>query len=426
MSDLKIKNLKVAIVGLGYVGLPLAVEFSKKINVVGFDIDKKKISLLKKGIDKTLSVEKKKLINSNRLFLTSEIKNLIDVNCYIVAVPTPINKLKKPDLRPLLSATKIIANCLSKKNIVIYESTVYPGCTEEKCVPLLEKISKLKYNKDFFCGYSPERINPGDKKHPISKIKKIISGSTPKIASLINSLYSKIITAGTYKASTIKIAEAAKVIENIQRDLNIALINELSIFFNKMNIDTEEVIKAASTKWNFIPFKPGLVGGHCIGVDPYYLTYKSKNIGYNPEVILAGRKINDKMGSYAVSQLVRCMKKKLININSAKILLMGLTFKENCNDLRNSGATSVFNELKSYGFKIDIYDPVADQKEIKKIYDIYPKVKLYPKSYDGIMLLVAHDYFKKMGNFIISLGKNPSVFYDLKGIFKKKQSDLRL
>ena len=427
MSKLKIKDIKIAVIGLGYVGLPLALEFSKKIHVTGFDIDKKKIKLLRTGIDKTKDLKKKDLINSTKLFLTSDRNDLKKANCYIITVPTPINKFKKPNLQPLLLASEIVSKSLSKGDIVIYESTVFPGCTEEECVPILEKFSTLKYNKDFFCGYSPERINPGDKKYRISNIKKIISGSNSSVTNIIKKLYSKIIIAGIYKAPNIKIAEAAKVIENTQRDLNIALINELSILFKKMNIDTEEVLKAAGTKWNFLPFKPGLVGGHCIGVDPYYLTFKSKSLGYNPEVILAGRKINDKMGSLTVSQLIKCMKKKLIKLKSARVLLMGLTFKENCTDLRNSGALIVFNELKKYKLKIDLYDPVADQKEIKKIYNLTPKKKLYPNSYDGIMILVAHDQFKNIGNnFIYSLRKNPSVLYDLKSVLDKEQSDLRL
>ena len=427
MFSLNTKDLNIAIIGLGYVGLPLALEFSKKKNVIGFDIDKKKISLLKKGIDKTFQVTNKNLLNAKKLFLTTKKKDLKKANCYIVTVPTPVNLLKKPDLKPLLLASKIVGQKLSKGDIVIYESTVFPGCTEDECVPILEKFSKLKYNKDFFCGYSPERINPGDKKHNISNIKKIVSGSTLKVANLINKLYKEIIIAGTFRASSIRVAEAAKVIENTQRDINIALINEFSIIFNKLNIDTEEVLKAANTKWNFLPFKPGLVGGHCIGVDPYYLTFKAKSLGYNPNIILAGRSINDNMAKFTVSQIIKKLKSKSINLNSAKILIMGLTFKENCNDLRNSGATLVFNELRKYKFKIDVYDPVADQKDIKKIYKIIPKKKLYPNSYDGIMILVAHDQFRNMGNnFISSLGKNASVLYDLKCIFKKEQSDLRL
>ncbi|MDB3975697.1 nucleotide sugar dehydrogenase, partial [Candidatus Pelagibacter sp.] len=324
-----VKELNLAIIGLGYVGLPLAIEFGKKRQVIGFDIEKKRIKELKSGIDKNSEVTKNQIKNIKKLNFTSNISDLKSANCYIITVPTPINKFKKPDLNPLFKASEIVGKFIKKGDLIIYESTVYPGCVEEQCVPVLEKFSKLKFNKNFFCGYSPERINPGDKKHKVSNIKKITAGSTAEVADLVDDLYNEIVTVGTHKAPSIKIAEAAKVIENTQRDLNIALINELSILFSKMNIDTREVLNAAESKWNFLPFKPGLVGGHCIGVDPYYLTFKAKSIGYHPKIILAGRELNDKMGNYVASQLITKMKKKFIKIKNAKILIMGLTFKEN-------------------------------------------------------------------------------------------------
>lgn len=424
---LKLNNLKLAIIGLGYVGLPLAIEFSKKRPVIGFDIKTQRIKELKSGIDKTLEVSNKELQNIKYLNLTNIKKDLKSANCYIVTVPTPIDKFKKPDLRGLLLASKIIGEILKVGDIVIYESTVYPGCTEEKCVPILEKYSGLVFNKEFFCGYSPERVNPGDKKHRIINIKKITSGSTSETADLIDDLYNEIVTAGTYKVASIKIAEAAKVIENTQRDLNIALINELSILFNKMDIDTEAVLKAAESKWNFISFRPGLVGGHCIGVDPYYLTYKAQSIGYSPKIILAGRRLNDNMGNYVVEQLKKALLKKSIRIKNSKILIMGLTFKENCPDLRNSGVANVINYLKKYKCIIDLYDPWADKKEVKKIYKINPTTKLNPDTYDAIILAVAHDKFKTMGaKFISALGKKNRIIYDLKYLFSKKNVDLRL
>lgn len=424
---LKLNNLKLAIIGLGYVGLPLAIEFSKKRPVIGFDIKTQRIKELKSGIDKTLEVSNKELQNTKYLNLTNIKKDLKSANCYIVTVPTPIDKFKKPDLRGLLLASKIIGEILKVGDIVIYESTVYPGCTEEKCVPILEKYSGLVFNKEFFCGYSPERVNPGDKKHRIINIKKITSGSTSETADLIDDLYNEIVTAGTYKVASIKIAEAAKVIENTQRDLNIALINELSILFNKMDIDTEAVLKAAESKWNFISFRPGLVGGHCIGVDPYYLTYKAQSIGYSPKIILAGRRLNDNMGNHVVEQLKKALLKKSIRIKNSKILIMGLTFKENCPDLRNSGVANVINYLKKYKCIIDLYDPWADKKEVKKIYKINPTTKLNPDTYDAIILAVAHDKFKTMGaKFISALGKKNRIIYDLKYLFSKKNVDLRL
>ena len=372
----KKKDLKLAVIGLGYVGLPLALEFAKKRKVIGFDVNKKRIEELKSGIDKNLESTKAELKDIKKLDFTNNEQELEFSNCYIITVPTPIDEFKKPNLRPLLMASKAVGNFVKKRDLVIYESTVYPGCVEEECVPVLEKSSGLKFNKDFFCGYSPERINPGDKNHTISNIKKITSGSTPEIADLVDNLYNEIITAGTHKASSIKVAEAAKVIENTQRDLNIALINELSILFGKMNIDTNAVLDAAGSKWNFLPFKPGLVGGHCIGVDPYYLTYKAESIGYLPKIILAGREINDNMGAYVVSRLIQEMKKKKIKTKDAKVLIMGLTFKENCADTRNSGIERVISGLKKFNCNLDLYDPWVDHQEVENKYSIIPKSKL--------------------------------------------------
>ena len=424
---ISIDKLKVVVIGLGYVGLPLAIEFAKKRNVIGFDIQLKRINELKKYNDTTGEITKKELKAPKKIIFTNKKKDLKKANCYIVAVPTPVNKNKKPDLRYLLSASKIVSDVLSKGDVVIYESTVYPGCTEEKCVPVLEKNSNLKFNVDFFCGYSPERINPGDKTHKISQIKKIVSGSTKKTSSLINKLYKEIITAGTHVAPSIKVAEAAKVIENTQRDLNIALINEYSIIFNKLHLDTESILKAAETKWNFLPFRPGLVGGHCIGVDPYYLTYKAESIGYKPKIILAGRKLNNEMGAHVVKQLILSFKKKSIDIKNSKILIMGLSFKENCTDLRNSGISNVIKELKNKKCALDLYDPLVDREKVKKIYSIYPIKKLTPKKYDGIIIAVAHDEFKKMKiSDITNLGKSKHILYDLKYIFPLNKTDLRL
>ena len=421
------KKLKLAIIGLGYVGLPLALEFSKKRSLVGFDIDKKRINELNSGIDRNLETTKEDLKSIKQLIFTNDEKNLKLANCYIITVPTPIDEFKKPNLEPLLKASKIISKVIKQNDLIIYESTVYPGCIEEQCVPILERYSKLKFNQGFFCGYSPERINPGDKKHTISNIKKITSGSTAKIADLVDDLYNEIVTVGTHKASSIKVAEAAKVIENTQRDLNIALINELSILFSKMNIDTQAVLDAASSKWNFLPFKPGLVGGHCIGVDPYYLTHKAKEIGYEPRLILAGRELNDNMGNHVVSQLIKEMKKKKIQIKNSKILIMGLTFKENCADIRNSGIESVISGLKKYNCNIDLYDPWADKKEIKKAYGINPILDPNRDTYDSVLIGVAHQKFKKTGiNIIANYCKKKRVIYDLKNLFNSDKVDLRL
>ncbi len=421
------KKIKLAIIGLGYVGLPLALEFAKIRSVIGFDINELRIKELNSGLDRNLEFDKKKLRSSKKLKFTNSAEKLKSANCYIIAVPTPIDEFKKPNLKPLLMASKLVGNLLKKKDLVIYESTVYPGCVEDECVPVLEKFSKLKFNQDFFCGYSPERINPGDKDRTISNIKKITSGSTPVIADLVDDLYNEIITVGTHKAPSIKVAEAAKVIENTQRDLNIALINELSILFGKMNIDTKAVLDAAGSKWNFLPFKPGLVGGHCIGVDPYYLTHKAESIGYKPKIILAGREINDKMGIYVALEFIKKIKEKKIQIKKSRILIMGLTFKENCKDIRNSGIENVIKELKKYDCNLDLYDPWADNEEIKKKYNVYPSLKLAQNTYDGVIIAVAHEKFKSMGvKFISNLCKKDHVIYDLKYLFSKDQVDLRL
>ncbi len=424
---MEINNLKLAIIGLGYVGLPLAVEFGKVIQTTGYDLNKKRVKELQNGKDRTLEISKKDIKDSKKLIFTSNKKNLDSANCYIIAVPTPIDKHNKPNLTYLVNASKIVGKVLKKGNIVIYESTVYPGCTEDECVPILEKFSKLKYNKEFFCGYSPERINPGDKKHRIKNIKKITSGSTPKVSKLIDNLYNKIIHAGTFRASSIKVAEAAKVIENTQRDLNIALINELSILFKKMNLSTEDVLNAAGSKWNFLNFRPGLVGGHCIGVDPYYLTFKSKSLNYNPKIILAGRKLNDNMSKYVANEFIKNLNNKLIKIERAKVLIMGLSFKENCPDLRNSGVFNVIRILKKNKLNLDLYDPWADKNEVKNLYGNFPIKKLKSNNYDGIIIVVAHKKFKNMGiKKISSLCKKKRVIYDLKYIFPSNKTDLRL
>lgn len=420
-------HLKIAVIGLGYVGLPLAVEFGRKRSVVGFDINPRRIGELSSGKDNTLEVSSEELKTANHLTFTTQVEDLKKCNCFIVTVPTPIDEHKRPDLGPLLSASKTVGSVLKKGDIVIYESTVYPGTTEEDCVPVLEKNSGLKFNQDFFCGYSPERINPGDKEHRLPKIKKVTSGSTPEIADRVDALYKEIVTAGTHKAESIKVAEAAKVIENTQRDLNIALINELAIIFNKMGIDTESVLKAAGSKWNFLPFRPGLVGGHCIGVDPYYLTHKAQAIGYHPEIILAGRRLNDNMGAYVVSQMVKAMTRKRILVEGAKVLVMGLTFKENCPDLRNSRVIDIINELKEYRCEVDVFDPWVSPEEAKMEYGVEPINEPKAGVYDGIILAVAHDQFRKMGSATIrELGKPKHILYDLKYLLPQDASDLRL
>lgn len=423
----KLENIKLSIVGLGYVGLPLAVEFGRKRSVVGFDISQRRIDELKAGKDFTLETTQEELAAAKQLNFTTNLDDLRSCNCYIVTVPTPIDEHKRPDLTPLIKASETVGKVLKYGDIVIYESTVYPGCTEEDCVPVLEKHSGLKFNKDFYCGYSPERINPGDKEHRVTNIKKVTSGSTSEIADLVDALYNEIIIVGTHKAESIKVAEAAKVIENTQRDLNIALINELALIFNKMGIDTESVLKAAGSKWNFLPFRPGLVGGHCIGVDPYYLTHKAQAIGYHPEIILAGRRLNDSMGAYVVSQLVKAMTKKRIQVDGAKVLVMGLTFKENCPDLRNTRVVDIVAELEEYNCEVDVYDPWVTVEEARHEYCITPIEKLDSGNYDAIILAVAHRQFKDMGAAAIrALGKPTSVLYDLKYVLSTHESDLRL
>lgn len=424
---LKLEDVKLAIVGLGYVGLPLAVEFGKKVQVVGFDINHQRVAALKDGHDVTLEVSDEELQLASKLTYSTSLDDLKDVNVFIVTVPTPIDEHKRPDLTPLIKASESIGKVLKKGCIVIYESTVYPGATEEDCVPILEKVSGLKYNIDFFAGYSPERINPGDKAHRVTTIKKVTSGSNPEVADLVDDLYKTIILAGTHKAKSIRVAEAAKVIENTQRDLNIALINELALIFNKMGIDTEAVLEAAGTKWNFLPFRPGLVGGHCIGVDPYYLTHKAQSIGYHPEIILAGRRLNDSMGSYVVSQLVKAMLKRRIHVDGARVLIMGFTFKENCPDLRNTKIIDIVNELAEFNISVDVYDPWVDASEAMHEYGIAPVVELQNNTYDGIVLAVAHQEFHAMGaENIRALGKVEHVLYDLKYLLDASQSDLRL
>ena len=426
---MNLENIKLAVIGLGYVGLPLAVEFGKKRTVVGFDINQKRISDLKSGVDHTLEVSATELKEANQLSFTNELENLTGSNCFIVTVPTPIDEHKNPDLTPLVHASEAVGKILKAGDIVIYESTVYPGCTEEICVPILEKYSGLKFNQDFFAGYSPERINPGDKEHRVSTIKKVTSGSNSEVADLVDALYNQIVVVGTHKAPSIKVAEAAKVIENTQRDLNIALINELAIIFNKLGIDTEAVLKAAGSKWNFLPFRPGLVGGHCIGVDPYYLTHKAEAIGYHPQIILAGRRLNDSMGGYVVAQLVKAMTKKRIHVDGAKVLVMGLAFKENCPDLRNTRVIDIVNELKEYNCEVDVFDPWADGNEARHEYGITPieKSALLPKNYDAIILAVGHSQFKEMGvEKIRALGKDSHVLYDIKYLLDSSESDLRL
>jgi UDP-N-acetyl-D-galactosamine dehydrogenase len=424
---MQLEDIRLAIIGLGYVGLPLAAEFGSHRSVVGFDINLKRIKELQSGCDSTLETSQEELLGAKQLKYTSDLNDLRDCNCYIITVPTPIDAHNRPDLNPLIKASETVSKVLKKGDVVIYESTVYPGCTEEDCVPVLEKFSGLKFNEDFFCGYSPERINPGDKEHRVTTIKKVTSGSTKKIAVLVDNLYNEIITAGTYRAESIRVAEAAKVIENTQRDLNIALINELAIIFNKMDIDTESVLNAAGSKWNFLPFRPGLVGGHCIGVDPYYLTHKAEEIGYHPEIILAGRRLNDGMGAYVASQLVKAMTKKRIQVDGAKILIMGLAFKENCPDLRNTRVVDIVKELREYNCDVDIFDPWIDIEEARHEYGITPLEQIALGEYDGIIIAVAHHQFKEMGAAGIQrLGKAESVLYDLKYILSQEESDLRL
>ena len=414
---------KIGIIGLGYVGLPLAVEFGKKIPTLGFDIDQGRIAELMSGYDRTHEVEPQELKQAANLLYSSDVKDLADVNYFIVTVPTPVDEFKKPDLRPVESASRTVGKVIKKGDIVIYESTVYPGCTEEICVPILEKESGLKFNVDFFCGYSPERINPGDKLHRVTTIKKVTSGSTPAVAEKVDQLYKKVITAGTHKASSIKVAEAAKVIENSQRDLNIAFVNELAMIFERVGIDTHEVLEAAGTKWNFLPFKPGLVGGHCIGVDPYYLTHKAEGLGYRPEVILSGRRINDNMPIHIANTVVKLMAKSGLPINQSNVLVLGITFKENCPDIRNSKVADVVNELQTYGTQVDVYDPHANAKEVEHEYGLKLTEEL-AKPYHAIVLAVGHEEFKTLDWKIIRTEK--TVVYDVKGFLDKSWVTARL
>ncbi|WP_201738090.1 nucleotide sugar dehydrogenase [Aquirufa antheringensis] len=424
---MNIENKHIAVIGLGYVGLPLAVEFGKKFKTIGFDINSNRINELNKGIDSTLEVSNEYLretLNNNLFSVTSDCTKISDCTVYIVTVPTPTDKNNRPVLTPLIKASETVASVLKKGDIVIYESTVYPGVTEEECVPVLEKNSGLKYNVDFYAGYSPERINPGDKEHTVTKILKVTSGSTPEIAEVVDKLYSSIIVAGTYKASSIKVAEAAKVIENSQRDINIAFVNELSKIFNLLNIDTNEVLEAAATKWNFLKFKPGLVGGHCIGVDPYYLAQKAQEVGYHPEIILAGRRLNDGMGKHIATETVKLMIKKSIKIIDSKILILGFTFKENCPDVRNTRVIDIVNELKTYNTILTIVDPWANPDEVKKEYDTATLVEIPNDNYDAIILAVGHLNFLKIN--LQDYQNSNSVVFDVKGILSKHLTDGRL
>ncbi|MDH5545625.1 MAG: Vi polysaccharide biosynthesis UDP-N-acetylglucosamine C-6 dehydrogenase TviB [Gammaproteobacteria bacterium] len=420
-------STKLAIVGLGYVGLPLAVEFGKKMQTVGFDINKARVAELKNGRDNTLEVEPELLKQATKLQYTDQVSDIANCNVFVVTVPTPIDEFKSPDLTPLEKASEMLGKIIKKGDIVIYESTVYPGATEEVCIPIIEAQSGLKYNTDFYAGYSPERINPGDKEHRVTNILKVTSGSTPEIADYVDKLYRSIITAGTHKASSIRVAEAAKVIENTQRDVNIALINELALIFNKMGIDTLEVLEAAGTKWNFLPFRPGLVGGHCIGVDPYYLTHKATAIGYHPEVILSGRRINDGMGQYITDTVVKMMIRKQLPVAGSKILIMGLTFKENCPDLRNTRVVDIIKAFGEYHAQVDVYDPWVSAEEAQHEYNITPIQKLETGAYDAVVLAVAHQQFLAMGaEAIRALGKNNAILFDVKSILPKDKVDARL
>lgn len=420
-------GVKIAVIGLGYVGLPLAVEFGKKFQVTGFDIKSERIAALRLGRDETLETEPEELRAATQLRFSTDVEDLRDSNVYIVTVPTPIDAHKRPDLRPLIGASETVGQFLKPGDTVIFESTVYPGCTEEECVPVLERVSGLTFNEEFTVGYSPERINPGDKQHRLPDIRKVTSGSTAEAAARVDALYSKIIKAGTYKAESLKVAEAAKVIENTQRDLNIALANELALIFNRMGIDTEAVLNAAGTKWNFLPFRPGLVGGHCIGVDPYYLTHKAQTVGYHPEIILAGRRLNDGMGAYVASQLIKSMLQRRLQVHGARVLVMGLTFKENCPDLRNTRIVDIIAELDGYGVSVDVYDPWVDAIEAKREYGMTLVSQPEEGVYDGIILAVAHEEFRDAGAAAArSYGRPNHVLYDIKCAFAPGESDLRL
>ena len=424
---MKAKDTRIAVIGLGYVGLPLAVEFGKKYLTIGFDVNRSRITALISGSDSTLEVDTPALESATHLSYTTDVDKLKTCNIYIVTVPTPIDIYKRPDLSPLKKASETVGKVLSKDDIVIFESTVYPGATEEICVPILEKHSGLTFNENFYCGYSPERINPGDKEHRVTTIKKVTSGSTLEIADKVDALYRSIITAGTHKASSIKVAEAAKVIENTQRDINIALINELALIFRRLGIDTEEVLKAAGSKWNFLPFRPGLVGGHCIGVDPYYLTHKAMEVGYYPEIILAGRRLNDSMGKDVANEIINLMTKKRIQVVDSNILVMGLTFKEDCPDIRNTRVVDVVQELSDFHCNIDVYDPWIDKEESIREFGITPVEQPEPGKYDAVIIAVAHHQFKSMGiTAIRALGKKNHVLYDIKYILPSEKVDGRL
>lgn len=422
-----ILTAKLAVVGLGYVGLPLAVEFSKIRSVVGFDISSKRIADLRSGVDHTREVEPEELSEAVHLQLTDNVQHLAGCGIFIITVPTPVDAGRRPDMQAMRAASEAVARVMRPNALIIYESTVYPGATEEVCVPLLETFSGLKFNRDFFVGYSPERINPGDRLHRLTTITKVTSGSTPQAAEVVDKLYGSIIKAGTHKASSIRVAEAAKVIENTQRDLNIALMNELSIIFGKLDIDTEEVLNAAGTKWNFLPFRPGLVGGHCIGVDPYYLTYKAESVGYHPEIILAGRRLNDRMGGYVSDRLLREMSRRGMNLGNARILIMGLTFKENCPDIRNTRVVDVIQEFKKLGMNVDVYDPWVNREEAMAEYGVELVAQPAAQAYDGIIIAVAHEEFRNLGAAAIrDFGKPVHLVFDLKYVLPKSSSDLRL
>ncbi len=418
---------RLAVVGLGYVGLPLAAEFARSREVLGFDINQGRIEALRAGLDATQELSREELAAAKGLSFTSDLEDLRACNTFIVTVPTPIDGHKRPDLTPLIKASETLGKVLKPGDLVIYESTVYPGATEEDCVPVLERVSGLRFNEDFFAGYSPERINPGDKEHRVATIMKVTSGSTPEIAERVDALYREIITAGTHRAPSIRVAEAAKVIENTQRDLNIALMNELAIIFNRLGIDTEAVLEAAGTKWNFLPFRPGLVGGHCIGVDPYYLTHKAQQVGYQPQIILAGRRLNDGMGAYAVSSLVKAMLRRRIQVEDARVLVLGLTFKENCPDLRNTRVVDIVSELEDYNVRVDVHDPWADAEEARAEYGYELVAEPEQGAYDGIVLAVAHEQFKQLGaEALRRWGRPEHVLFDLKSVFPRDASDLRL
>ena len=424
---LSLRNCRIGIVGLGYVGLPLAVEFGKHFDTTGFDVNAERIRELKAGRDRTLETTRQELRAATGLKFTTQLKDLRRCRIFIVTVPTPIDEYKRPDLTPLVGASHTVGEVLKKGDVVVYESTVYPGCTEEICVPILERVSGLEFNRDFFVGYSPERINPGDKEHRLPSIRKVTSGSTPEAAEFVNKLYGAIIRAGTYMASSVRVAEAAKVIENTQRDVNIALINELALIFNRLGIDTEEVLLAAGTKWNFLPFRPGLVGGHCIGVDPYYLTHKAQEIGYHPEMILAGRRLNDSMGQYVASEVLRLMAAQRIHIKGARILVLGLTFKENCPDIRNSKIIDVIRELHKYGAKVDVYDPWVDGAAARHEYGLRPVRTLKRAHYDAAVVAVGHREFKALGAAgVRRLCRRRHVLYDIKYVYPAAEVDGRL